>query len=185
MTGTQIIAQLVGVVGIALLLASTFMRRRSMLLGLDAAGSLVMGIHWMMLGATAAVAISVVVAAMDLAGTDPRSPRGRAVIWASMPVTALLMAIFWSGPVDLLAGLGLLAIAASRLSRGQIRLRALAMAASAPWIAYGILLMSIPQVAFSAAYFVAMGASIIRIRRGNWRPRASAADPVILPADGT
>lgn len=184
MTGTQIIAQLVGVVGISLLLASTFMRRRAMLLALDAAGSLVMGIHWALLGATAAVAISVVVAAMDLAGTDPRNPRGRAVIWASMPVTAILLVVFWSGPVDVLAGLGLLAIALSRLSRGQIRLRALAMAASAPWIAYGIVLVSIPQVAFSAAYFVAMGVSIIRIRRGNWNAGASAGDRAILPADG-
>lgn len=175
MTGTQIIAQLIGVVGIALLLASTFMRRRGMLLAFDAAGSVVMGIHWTLLGATAAVVISVVVAVMDIAGTDPRNPRGRAVVWASIPVTAVLLAVFWNGPVDIFAGLGLLALAASRLSMGQIRLRALAMAASVPWVIYGVILVSIPQVAFSVAYFVAMGISIVRIRRGNWRPRASAA----------
>jgi hypothetical protein len=163
------------VVGIALLLASTLMRRRAMLLGLDAAGSLVMGIHWALLGATAAVAISVVVAAMDIAGTDPRSARGRAVIWGSIPLTVVLLGVFWSGPVDLIAGLGLLLIALSRLSQGQVRLRALAMAASAPWIAYGVILVSIPQVIFSVAYAVAMGVSIVRIRRGGWQPRASAA----------
>lgn len=175
MTGTQIIAQLVGALGISLLLASTLMRTRPMLLAVDAAGSLVMGVHWALLGAPAAVAISVVVAVMDLAGTDPRDPRGRVVVWASVPVTALLLGVFWGGPVDLLAGLGLLALAASRLSMGQVRLRALAMASSVPWMAYGAMLMSIPQMAFSAAYFVAMGISIVRIRRGNWRPRASAA----------
>ena len=184
MTSTQIIAQLVGVVGISLLLASTFMRRRALLLGLDAAGSLVMGIHWALLGATAGVAISVVVAAMDIAGTDPRNPRGRAVVWASIPVTAILLVVLWSGPMDLLAGLGLLGIAMSRLSPGQIRLRALAIAASVPWIAYGIVLMSIPQVVFSAAYMVAMGVSIARIRRGNWRARASAENRANLSADG-
>ncbi len=184
MTGTQMIAQLVGVVGIALLLASTLVRRRAMLLGLDATGSLVMGIHWGILGATAAVAISMVVAAMDIAGTDPRSTRGRAVIWASIPVTGVLLVVFWNGPVDLIAGLGLLLIALSRLSQGQVRLRALAMVASAPWITYGVILMSIPQVAFSMSYFVAMGVSIVRIRSGRWSPRTSAADRAILRADG-
>jgi len=125
MSSTQILAQLVGAVGIALLLSSTLMRRRVMLLALDAGGSAVMGIHWALLGGTAGIAISAVVVVMDLAGTDPRDPRGRLVLIASLPVTAVLLAVFWTGPVDILAGLGLLGIALSRLSAGQIRLRAL------------------------------------------------------------
>ena len=186
MSSTQILAQLVGAVGIALLLSSTFMRRRVLLLALDAAGSAVMGIHWALLGGTAGIAISAVVVVMDLAGTDPRNPRGRLVLIASLPVTAVLLAVFWTGPVDILAGLGLLGIALSRLSAGQIRLRALSMAACVPWISYGVLMVSIPQIAFSAAYFVFMGVSILRIRSGRWpMPAATtAADAAILPADG-
>ena len=184
MSGIHVIAQFVGALGIALLLASTFMRRRRMLLVLDAAGSAVMGVHWALLGGTAAIAISALVVVMDLAGTDPRDPRGWLVIWASLPVTAVLLALLWSGPVDLFAALGMLGIAASRLSSGQVRLRALAMASCVPWIAYGVVMMSIPQVAFSVAYFVAMGVSILRIRSGRWRAPTPAADAAILPADG-
>lgn len=184
MSTAHLIAQAVGVVGIALLLASTLMRTRAMLLALDAAGSLVMGIHWALLGGTAAIAISAVVVVMDFAGTDPRSARGRAIIWLSIPVTAILIAVFWSGPVDLIAALGMLGIAASRLSYGQVRLRALAMAACVPWIIYGVILVSIPQVTFSVLYFIGMGVSIARIRSGRWQPRTPAADAAILPADG-
>lgn len=185
MSGIQIIAQFVGVVGIALLLASTFMRTRQRLLVFDAAGSAVMGVHWALLGGTAAIAISALVIVMDLAGTDPRSHRGRLLIWASIPVTALLVGLLWSGPADLLAALGMLGIAASRLSHGQVRLRVLAMASCLPWIGYGIVLLSIPQVVFSAAYFVAMGVSVLRIRSGRWRARTAAADTGILHVDGS
>lgn len=185
MSTAQIVAQAVGVIGIALLLASTLMRTRRMLLAFDAAGSTVMGVHWALLGGTAAIAISAIVVVMDLAGTDPRSARGRAIIWLSIPVTAILIIVFWSGLVDVFAGLGMLGIAASRLSYGQIRLRALAMAACIPWIVYGAILLSIPQIAFSALYFIGMGVSIIRIRRGRWQPRTPAADVAILPADGS
>jgi len=185
MSTAHIVAQAVGVIGIALLLASTLMRRRAVLLAFDAAGSIVMGIHWALLGGTAAIAISAIVVVMDFAGTDPRSARGRAVIWLSIPVTAILLIIFWSGPVDLLAALGMLGIAASRLSFGQVRLRALAMASCLPWIAYGVILVSIPQVAFSVLYFVGMGISILRIRSGRWRAPTPSADAAILPADGS
>jgi len=184
MSGIQIMAQLVGVVGIGLLMTSTLMRRRSALLAFDAGGSAVMGIHWALLGGTAAIAISAVVVVMDLAGTDPRNPRGRFVIIASLPLTAIFLAIFWTGIVDVFAALGMLGIALSRLSPGQVRLRALAMAACVPWIAYGVILVSIPQIAFSAAYFVAMGISILRIRRGRWRPATPSADAAILHGDG-
>ena len=43
---------------------------------------------------------------------------------------------------------------------------------------------SLPQVIFSTAYFIAMGVSILRITRGDWRHRTAAADTAILPADG-
>ena len=185
MSTAHIVAQAVGVIGIALLLSSTLMRTRAMLLAFDAAGSLVMGIHWALLGGTAAIAISAVVVVMDFAGSDPRSARGRAIIWLSIPVTAVLIIIFWSGPADIAAALGMLGIAASRLSFGQVRLRALAMAACVPWIVYGTILLSIPQVVFSVLYFVGMGVSILRIRGGRWQPRTRAADAAILPADGS
>lgn len=185
MSSIHVTAQFVGFVGIALLLASTLMRRRRTLLTFDAAGSAVMGIHWALLGGTAAIAISVLVVVMDLAGTDPRSPRGRLIIWVSLPVTAVLLIFLWSGPVDLFAALGMLGIAASRLSTGQVRLRALSMAACVPWIAYGVFLVSIPQIAFSVAYIIAMGVSIVRIRRGNWRSPTGAGETAILPADGS
>jgi hypothetical protein len=185
MGGIQILAQIVGAVGVMLLLASTMMRGRRKLLALDAAGSAVMGVHWALLGGTAAIAISALVVVMDLAGTDPRDPRGRMIIWASIPVTAVLLAVLWSGPADLFAALGMLGIAASRLSSGQIRLRALSMAACVPWIAYGAIMVSIPQIAFSVAYFIAMGVSILRIRSGRWRAATPTADPAILRADGS
>jgi hypothetical protein len=39
-------------------------------------------------------------------------------------------------------------------------------------------------VAFSAIYFVAMGVSILRIRRGHWRVRTAPDDTAMMPADG-
>jgi hypothetical protein len=59
------------------------------------------------------------------------------------------------------------------------------MAACVPWIAYGAIMVSIPQIAFSVAYFIAMGVSILRIRSGRWRAATPTADPAILPADGS
>ncbi len=184
MSGLQILAQGVGLIGVSLLLASTMMRGRRMLLALDAAGSAVMGVHWALLGGTAAIAISALVVVMDVAGADPRGARGRLVIWASLPATAVLLAVLWSGPADILAALGMLGIAASRLSFGQIRLRALAIASCVPWIAYGAVLLSIPQVVFSVAYAIAMVISIRRIRSGHWQVPTPTADAAILPADG-
>ncbi len=179
-----IVAQVIGTVGIALLLASTLVRRRVLLLGLDAVGSLVMGIHWALLGATAAVGISIIVVAMDLAGTDPRRAWGRLVIIGALPVACLVVALVWSGPADLLALIGMAAIAGSRLSRGQIRLRALATASAVPWGLYGVIMGSIPQMIFSTVYFIAMGISVVRIARGTWHPRPAAGEATILPPDG-
>jgi len=66
-----------------------------------------------------------------------------------------------------------------------VRLRVLAMIGGIPWGLFGLVHGSIAQMAFSSVYIVAMGASIIRIRRGTWQPTTSAAERDSLPSDGT
>lgn len=179
-----IITQVVGFVGYGLLLGATLARRRLRLLAIDATGGAVLILHWAMLGAIAGVTMNALYTAIDLAGFDPTSRRGRLMLAAAVPATALLTLLFWQGPTDLLAAAGVLFAVASRASRSQVRLRALAMAGCIPWGIFGVINMSIPQIIFSTVYFVAMGWSIVRIRRG-WEPEASAARSGILPADGS
>lgn len=184
MSTYDIIVQLIGLLGYGLLLASTLARRRLVLLGIDAGGGGVLILHWALLGAIAGVTMNALYTAVDVAGFDPRSRRGRIALIASVPVAVALVMVFWQGPSDLLAGAGLLFAIASRSSPGQIRLRTLAMVGCIPWGLFGVVHGSIPQIAFSSIYAVAMGVSIVRIRRGTWRPRATAEDAGILPANG-
>jgi hypothetical protein len=179
-----ILTQLVGFVGYGLLLGATLARGRLRLLAIDASGGTVLVGHWLMLGALAGVTMNALYTAIDLAGLDPTSRRGRMLLVAAVPAAALLTWAFWQGPADLLATAGVLFAVASRASRSQVRLRGLAMVGCIPWGLFGVVNMSIPQIIFSAVYFVAMGWSIVRIRRG-WAPQASAVEGAILPADGS
>jgi len=179
-----VLTQLVGFLGYGLLLGATLARRRLSLLAIDASGGAVLIVHWAMLGALAGVTMNALYTAVDIAGFDPRSRRGRVVLAAAVPATAALVVVFWQGPADLLAAAGVLFAIASRASTGQVRLRALAMIGCIPWGIFGVINWSLPQVIFSTAYFIAMGVSILRITRGDWRHRTAAADTAILPADG-
>ena len=185
MTWADILTQVLGFVGYGLLLGATFARRRLALLAIDASGGAVLILHWAMLGAIAGVTMNALYTAVDIAGFDPYSRRGRMVLISAVPVAVALVAVFWTGPSDLLAGMGLLFAIWSRASRDQVRLRAIAMVGAIPWGLFGVVHMSIAQIAFSAIYFVAMGVSIVRIRRARAENGASAAGRGILPADGT
>ena len=184
MSTFDIVTQAVGFVGYGLLLAATLARRRASLLTIDASGGAVLVLHWALLGAIAGVTLNALYTAVDVAGVDAESRRGRIALAASVPVAAALVVIFWTGPADLLAAAGLLFAIASRASRGQVQLRFLAMVGCIPWGIFGLAHGSIPQVAFSAIYFVAMGVSILRIRRGHWRVRTAPDDTAMMPDDG-
>ena len=170
MTSADLITQATGFLGYGLLLGATLARRRLWLLAIDASGGAVLILHWALLGAAAGVSMNALYTGVDA---------------AAVPIAVILMVIFWTGPADLLAGAGLLFAIASRASRGQVQLRFIAMIGCIPWGLFGLVHGSIAQVSFSAIYFVAMGVSIIRLRRGTWHPKASADDHGILPADGT
>lgn len=184
MTTVGIATQAVGFLGYGLLLASTFARRRTGLLLIDAGGGFVLVIHWGMLGAIAGVTMNGLYTLLDLAGLDPGARRGRVALIAAIPMSIALVAIFWQGPTDLLALAGVLMAIASRASHGQIRLRALALVGSIPWGVFGLLEGSAPQVTFSIVYAIAMGVSIWRIRSGRWSRPTTPDDVAILPADG-
>ena len=185
MSGGDIIIQALGFVGLGLILGSTFARTRVMLLAVDAAGSALMALHWSLLGAYAGGALSLVYATVDLAGRNPYSTRGRLVIVLAVPVSIALVAILWTGPADLLAGIGVLLSIASRWSHGQIRLRVLSIASSIPWGIYGFIDHSAAQVTFSVIYSIAMAVSIVRIRLGTWQRRTAPDDAAIVRADGS
>ena len=184
MSTFDIITQAVGFVGYGLLLAATLARRRASLLAIDASGGAVLVLHWALLGAIAGVTLNALYTAVDIAGVDAESRRGRIALAASVPVAAALVAVFWTGPSDLLAAAGLLFAIASRASRGQVQLRFLAMVGCIPWGLFGLVHGSIPQVAFSTIYFFAMGVSIVRLRRGNWRARTAPDDTAMMTTDG-
>lgn len=185
MTSADLITQATGFLGYGLLLGATLARRRLWLLAIDASGGAVLILHWALLGAAAGVTMNALYTGVDLAGISPYSRRGRIALAAAVPIAVILMVMFWTGPADLLAGAGLLFAIASRASRGQVQLRFIAMIGCIPWGLFGLVHGSIAQVSFSAIYFVAMGVSIVRLRRGTWHPKASADDHGILPADGT
>jgi hypothetical protein len=184
MSTYAIATQVVGFAGYGLLLGATLARRRLALLAIDASGGVVLVIHWAMLGALAGVTMNALYTAIDVAGVDPHSRRGRLVLASAVPATAVLVVAFWQGPADLLAAAGVLFAIASRASRSQVNLRALAMMGCIPWGLFGIVNGSIPQIIFSAVYFVAMGVSIMRIRRG-WGDATPPGETAILPADGS
>ncbi|MSO44935.1 MAG: hypothetical protein EXQ74_06505 [Thermoleophilia bacterium] len=182
---STVVVQLIGFAGYGLLLAATLARRRLRLLTIDAVGGGVLVLHWALLGAVAGVTMNALYSAVDIAGFDPRSRRGRVALAMAMPVSIILVAVFWKGPSDLLAGAGLLFAIASRASSSQLRLRTLGMIGCIPWGIFGVVHGSISQVIFSAIYFVAMGVSIVRIARDTPTSGTAAEDPGILPADGT
>ncbi len=184
MNWSDIITQATGFLGYGLLLGATLARRRLWLLAVDASGGAVLMLHWALLGAASGVSMNGLYTAVDVAGVDPSSRRGRIALAAAVPVAIVLVIVFWAGPSDLLAGAGLLFAIASRASRDQVRLRVLAMIGCIPWGLFGLVHGSIAQMAFSSVYIVAMGASIIRIRRGTWQPRTSAAERDSLPPNG-
>lgn len=184
MSTFDIVTQAIGFVGYGLLLGATLARRRAWLLAIDASGGAVLILHWALLGAIAGVTMNALYTAVDVAGVNPDSRRGRIALAASVPIAIALVVVFWAGPSDLLAGAGLLFAIASRASRNQVQLRFIAMIGCIPWGLFGLVHGSIPQMVFSTVYFIAMGVSIVRIRRGTWQPRASAAERGILPADG-
>lgn len=185
MSTYDIVTQAVGFVGYGLLLGATLARRRAWLLAIDASGGAVLILHWALLGAIAGVTMNALYTAVDVAGVDAESRRGRIALAASVPVAVALVVIFWTGPADLLAGAGLMFAIASRASRSQVQLRFIAMVGCIPWGLFGLVHGSIPQVVFSTIYFFAMGISIIRIKRGHWVPRTAPGDAAMMRADGS
>lgn len=149
----MILAHLLGGAGFLVLLAATQVQSRARFLAVDACGLVAVVAHYLLLDAPTGAAMSALYLVIDgAAALRDRSDLARRGFPVNYGLAVLLVAVTWRGPVGLAALFGTLAAVASRQQEEMRRLLLLLVVSTAGWGAYGALVGSWSQVAFSVAY---------------------------------
>lgn len=147
------LADLLGGAGFLVLLAATQVESRARFLVVDFCGLAAVVAHYLLLDAPTGAAMSALYMVIDVtAGLRDRSDLARRGFAAHYGIAVLLVAFTWRGPVDLAALFGTLAAVASRQQEAMRPLLLLLVVSTVGWGAYGALVGSVGQVAFSVAY---------------------------------
>jgi hypothetical protein len=164
MMNAALIADVAGCVAFATLVASPLMPDRRMVLVLQLAAGLSFASHYAALGVLAACAVNVVGSVQTvLAILAPSSRLIRRLGWALVPVLILTAALFWQGPVTILASLAMISIAIGRMQMNELHLRLLVLLGGAFWIGHDLLVQS--WIALSADIVCAACGIFVLARR--------------------
>ena len=141
-----------GVAGFGLILWATTAKVRRRLLITDMLGTLLVAVHYLLLGAGAGAALSMSYAAADACGLaqQPRVRQvGAGVAFGGAAVVTCVVELTAVGMVALVGSA--IAIGARTFSHPAAMLLGMGLSTTL-WGAYGVLSGSVPQVLFSAVY---------------------------------
>jgi hypothetical protein len=149
----MIFANLIGLVGFLILLYATQHKGKQRFLAIDAVGSVVVGIQWILLGATSAALLNgIFLLADSLALLPPKWRRAYPIVY---PLTLMVSAISWNGAINIFVALAGLLAFAGRQQETMFRLRWLIIGMALSFLVVGVLAGSWAQIAFSVFYVVA------------------------------
>lgn len=159
---------LLGLAGYCLFIAAPLAKSRARFLILDAAGMAPIAVHYVLLGAPAGAALSILYVLADI-GAPLAAKRNQMLALQLVLLAAAIAAVamFWSGPRDLLSLAGTALVITSRAARSYRLLLFMTLTSTLFWGSYGLLTGSYSQTAFSALYIVTCLVGMMRARGEN------------------
>lgn len=169
-------ANLAGFVALASSVTWPLLRRRKAILIVQVAGSLLFGLHYLLLGASTGAAMCVVGALQGVALVTLIDRRRRiGVVGATMAIGALVTAFTWNGLPSLLSQGGQTMSAIGRLQLDTQRLRLWFLVSVVFWCSHNLLVGSVFGLASDTL-------SLTSLLLGLWRHRATAGAPQLRDA---
>ena len=162
-------ANIAGFVALGSSVTWPLLRRRKAILAVQVAGSLLFGLHYLLLGAVTAAAMCVMGALQGVALVlliDRRQRIG--VVWLTMAIGALVTAFTWTGLPSLLSQGGQAVSAIGRLQLDTQRLRLWFLASVGFWCTHNLIVGSVFGLASDTL-------ALTSLLLGLWRNRAAAA----------
>ncbi len=150
-----VLAQIIGFVGYGLYAYSSYQKNRFALLSIEAAGCLVVALHWAILDMPTIALMNIVYVYMGvLSLTFVRYPAVKPLLYLSFPIIFYLSFAGWGGQLYSLIAIcaTMVGVAAttlavcSKLCADIFRLRLFSLLSAALWVACGIFAGSVPQI---------------------------------------
>lgn len=169
-------ANVVGLVAVSSSITWPLLRRRKAILIVQVAGSLLFGLHYLLLGASTAAAMCVMGALQGVALVTLIHRRQRiGVVGATMAIAALVTALTWNGLPSLLSQGGQAMSAIGRLQLDTQRLRLWFLVSVLFWCSHNLIVGSVFGLASDTL-------SLTSLLLGLWRHRATASAPQLRDA---
>lgn len=169
-------ANLAGLVALGSSVTWPLLRRRKAILIVQVAGSLLFGLHYLLLGAATAAAMCVMGALQGIALVTLVERRHRiGVVGATMAIGALVTTLTWSGLPSLLSQAGQAMSAIGRLQLDTQRLRMWFLISVVFWCSHNLMVGSVFGLASDTL-------SLTSLLLGLWRHRAAMAAPRLRDA---
>ncbi len=146
---------LLGFVGYTLFILAPLAKSRPVFLTMDAVGMVPIAIHYVLLGAPAGAALSLIYALADVAVPLARRPLHMRAAQAGLFLCAIAVTLFfWSGPRELLSLAGTALVILSRGTGNYRLLLIIVLISTIFWGSYGLLTGSYSQLVFSTLYVI-------------------------------
>ena len=151
-----IITQCIGYIAMCLAFIGFAMKSRRKILGLKLASDACWVTHLFMLKAMSGAVLNALNVARETVfyNSDKKWAQSRWWQVFFITATAILTAIFWQGPVDLLSAAGLVIDVFALYDKNTIRMRTLLLCSAPCWATYGLLIKSYSAVAANAVNMV-------------------------------
>lgn len=169
-------ANIAGFVALGSSVTWPLLRRRQAILIVQVAGSLLFGLHYLLLGASTGAAMCVLASLQGVALVTLVDRRQRiGVVVATMAIGALVAALTWSGLPSMLSQGGQAGSAIGRLQLDTQRLRLWFLVSVSFWCSHNLMVGSVFGLASDTL-------SLTSLLLGLWRHRATAGTPRLRDA---
>ncbi|MEO3470563.1 YgjV family protein [Roseomonas sp. CAU 1739] len=169
-------ANIAGFVALGSSVTWPLLRRRKAILAVQVAGSLLFGLHYVLLGASTAAAMCIMGALQGVALVVLIDRRQRiGVVATTMAVAAMVTALTWTGLPSLLSQGGQAMSAIGRLQLDTQRLRLWFLASVAFWCSHNLMVGSVFGLASDTL-------ALTSLLVGLWRGRIASAAPRLRDA---
>lgn len=159
-----IITQCIGYIAMCLAFIGFAMKSRRKILGLKLASDACWVTHLFMLKAMSGAVLNALNVARETVfyNSDKKWAQSRWWQVFFITATAILTAIFWQGPVDLLSAAGMVIDVFALYDKNTIRMRTLLLCSAPCWATYGLLIKSYSAVAANAVNMVILVCALAR-----------------------
>ncbi len=159
-----VFAQCIGYLAMCLTFIAFALKSRRKILGLKLASDACWVAHLFMLKAMSGAVLNALNVARETVfyNSDKKWAQSRWWQVFFITATAILTAIFWQGPVDLLSAAGMTIDVFALYDKNTVRMRTLLLFSSPCWAIYGLLIKSYSAVAANAVNMIVLIFALVR-----------------------